>query len=144
MPNNYDMKFFDCNNCKHKQNYSIHCLFYKQKPSFNICPTYCQENIVQENYNINKEINKKASELLNDFGDLDYTFDDWCDIIKGALYLDSHANHSDSNKIFFVKDFGNNGLLFSCNKCENIVELTSDTEIKCPNCDNKFFTIVLD
>lgn len=135
------MEFFNCEDCTHKKNWhqnNYHCPFYKEKPSESFCPTYTKEQITFSNYN--DLIKKKAVDLYNRYSDIiEYDIMDWVNIIRSEL--SNNSIQEDLNTInSFVNRFGADGLFFSCDNCETIIELDDDTNARCNSCGFKKFS----
>lgn len=130
------MKIFNCDICKNKHNYLTHCTFFSQEPDVDICYGFSppKENITNKNQNINQIIKQKAISLINDFQDIGFTFDDWFNTIKNSIYNSKIKNKDIVN---FIKTFGDNGFVFACDSCGNIVELEEDIHFRCLNCGNQ-------
>jgi len=137
------MKTFDCQTCKNKQNGFMHCLFYLNEPDIEICTGFQKiaNNTILAKH-IEKIIKRKAIELLNNFQDIGFTYNDWSNKILEAL----HENQIDMKNIQivsrFVRSFCENGCSFACDNCGDIVELKDDSNAVCSGCKKSKFSFI--
>lgn len=143
------MKLYDCSQCKNKENHLFrHCTFYENeddRPDWN-CVFFIQKPNSQDLWWIQQSnddiIRKRSIELVNLYQDLGINSSTWIQAINNALQK-HFVNFQDTMAVAnFVRSFGDDGLLFSCDNCGNVIELEDDSNVYCDDCGHSEVSLI--